>query len=192
MSWPSIFKLNARALKYTSAHRQVFFQFWEAITNYSVGSWASPAIGTVLRRTFGYHIEWLQILPSILGFIWFIYYWFKHHRQWDWLEQTPILIFASYLTSAYMWPYDMVVLMLPILQVSIELIHTKEKRKIGPMFFLFFLINAATVYHFIYIHNYYYLFWLVPAYLLWYLIGKWVAKTELNLTQLSEVHETRS
>ena len=169
---------------------KVFVQYWEAMTSYSVGAWASPAIGTVLRRTIGYQIEWLQILPPILGVIWFIYYWIKHHSHWDWLDQMPVLIFASYLSSAYMWPYDMVVLMLPILQLTIELLKTKEKRVIGIMFFLFLIINAATVYHFLYIHNYYYLFWLVPAYLVWYLIGKWVAKTELKLTQFSEVHET--
>ena len=159
---------------------RVFIQFWEAVFFYPVGSWASPAIGTVIRRTFGYHIEWLQLIPTIFGLLWLIYYWIKHHRHWNWLAQMPILIFASYLTSPYMWPYDMVVLMLPILQVSIELLQSKRKRTIGFMFFLFLLINAATVYHFIYIYNYYYLFWLVPAYFVWYLIGKWVIKMDIN------------
>lgn len=171
---------------------RVFVDYWEAMSNYAVGVWASPALGTILRRAFGYDLQWLQILPSILGLIWFLYYWFRHRKHWNWLDQIPVLIFVSYLTSAYMWPYDMVVLMLPILQVSIEILQTNEKRSIGIMLFLFILINAATVYHFINIHNYYYLFWLVPAYLVLYLVGKWVAKSKINLTKLSEIHESRA
>jgi hypothetical protein len=169
-----------------SFNSQVISLYWSAMKNYSVGAWASPAIGTVLRRAVGYHIEWLQIIPSIIGFFWLFYYWFKNRKEWNWFETAPVLIFATYLASAYYWPYDMVVLLLPILIIFTILLRNPQKQTFMLILISYLLIFTLTVYHFLFIHNYYYYFWLVPAYLAWYLLGKWIAKKEfMSNTQTS-------
>lgn len=153
---------------------RVFVQFWEAMTSYSVGTWASPALGTVLRRSIGYDFELLQILPTILGIIWLIYYWLKNFQQWDWLSVMPIMILASYLTSPYMWPYDMVVILLPILVLAIELLKRAWEWPSWVILSTYLIITVVSVFHFFFIHNYYYLFWLVPAYSVLYFLGNWL------------------
>jgi hypothetical protein len=154
---------------------RVFNHFWRAVSSYPVGIWASPALGTVLRRAIGYEIEWLQLVPTLLGMVWLIFYWRRHAGKWDWLEQSPVLILASFVTSPYMWPYDMVVLLLPVLKVFIDLVPSGDRRSLILMTVLFLAISLVTFYHFLFVHNYYYLFWLAPTYLGWYLLGEWFA-----------------
>lgn len=156
----------------------VIFQYWTALSTYPVGAWASPAIGTVVRRTIGYHIEWLQILPTFLGLIWLVYYWFKYRLTWDWFTTTPILIFASYLFSPYYWPYDMIVMLLPVLVMFSILLKMTQKHYFYILFSLYLLIFAVTVFQFLFIRNDYYYFWLAAAYALLYYAGMWLLRKD--------------
>ena len=163
----------------------VFGHYWEAISNYPVGIWATPTIGMVIRRAVGYDIEWLQMLPSIFGLLWFLFYWRRQHKVWDWRAAMPVLILASFVTSSYMWPFDMVALLLPVLAVTIELIQNRQILATGILFLTYIGINSGTVYHFLFIHNYYYLFWLAPAWLGWYLLGELQVRSDSG--SISEV-----
>jgi hypothetical protein len=82
-------------------------------------AWATPTLGTALLYAFGYarpHI-WPQVLPGILSLVWCAFYWGRHRRDWRWLNEMPLLLAISVATTAYLWPFDLVVLVILLLQV---------------------------------------------------------------------------
>ena len=162
-----------------SINQQVFAQFWEAFSNYPFENWETPTLGRLLRVVFAVKSEWLQFLPSIFGVIWFIYYWQINHKNWDWLTEMPILIFVSLITSTHMWTYDMVLLLLPVLQVMIELIRRGWSRSVGIIILFYIIINGAAIYLHTSFHDFYF-FWFTPAILIWYLIGRKLAQAKIS------------
>jgi hypothetical protein len=149
----------------------VFHQYWASISQYPLGAWATPALGSVLRLIIGYNFEWLQILPTLLGFVWFLHHWWKRKHSWDWKEEAPILILISVVTAAYVWTYDMVLLLLPILQVIIMSLNSKMKWVTNLLLVTYFFVNISILI----IHtllNEFWFFWFSPFILIWYLIGR--------------------
>lgn len=155
---------------------RVFNQYWWAISNYPLGSWATPTLGSILRLIFGIEQEWLQILPSIIMTIGFLFYWWKKHNQWNWLEQTPLLVLVSFLVSPYTWIYDMVVLLLPILQVVIGLLQRGWDWSMGILFAAYIFINAFALYLHIYLDDFWFV-WFAPALLVYYLVSIRIIRT---------------
>ena len=149
---------------------RVFNQYWLAISNYPIGSWATPTLGSVLRLIFGIEREWLQVLPSIIMTIGFLFYWWKKHTQWNWLEQTPLLVLGSFLVSPYTWTYDMVALLLPILQVVIGLLRRSWDWSMGILFAAYIFICAFALYLHIYLDDFWFV-WFAPGILIWYWVG---------------------
>jgi hypothetical protein len=71
---------------------------------------ATPCgVGGALRAIFGTQHVWLQFLPCVAGLVWFAFYWVRHHRDWSWEEQLPLLLLVSLGSSAYFWAHDFVV-----------------------------------------------------------------------------------
>ena len=75
-------------------------------------------IGGVAARRFGWQKSWLQFLPSALGLAWFAFYWPRVRRAWRWEEQMPLLLLVSLLTTAYGWPFDLVILLPAVIQIT--------------------------------------------------------------------------
>ena len=56
------------------------------------------------------------------GLLWFVPWWIYHCRHWDWKEQLPWLLLVSVLTTAYGgWPFDLVLLLVPVVHVAVRL-----------------------------------------------------------------------
>jgi hypothetical protein len=149
----------------------VVSHYWNAMIDYPVGAWASPTIGMLLRLRFGIDNEWLQILPTLLGLAWLVIYWLHHKNTWDWKEQAPILILASIVTAAYMWTYDMVLLLLPVLHVAIISIRTGRTWARNLILFTYFLISIFVLVIHNYVNNFWF-FWFPAFILIWYLVGR--------------------
>ena len=76
-----------------------------------------PCCGLLGRDRF-----WLQFLPPLAGIAWIVPYWHRHRQCWDWLEQLPLLLLVSLLTTSYgAWAFDLVVLLLPAWRVGVNL-----------------------------------------------------------------------
>ncbi len=153
----------------------IFSQYLESFSSYTLGVWATPTLGTLLRVItlvfIGQDLEWLQIFPVIFGLSWFIFYYSKHHKSWDWAEELPLIILVSYVTSPYMWTYDMVVLLIPVIAVSIKLMRQPNNLTIWLFSTIFIIMNLVTVI----LHRFYDNFWFVwfaPTLLILYLIEK--------------------
>lgn len=93
--------------------------YWQSLTQRtSTHSHLSPLLATALRLAFDGRLG-IQFVPMVPGLLWLAWYWRRHRNSWDWQKQLPDLLFASLLTTAYgAWPFDLVVLLLPILQVA--------------------------------------------------------------------------
>jgi len=70
-----------------------------------------------LRLVLGEQQFRLQFWALLPGPVWFVPYWLRHRRNWDWNQRLPMLLLVSLLTAAYgAWPFDLVLLLLPVMQ----------------------------------------------------------------------------
>jgi Glycosyltransferase family 87 len=102
----------------------VLKQYLYAITHQPppLKEWATPTIGGTLRYFWRLDLVWLQYVPTVLGMVWFCFYWIKKRLTWNWPEQLPLLVAISVVTSSYCWVFDYVVLILVILPVAAALL----------------------------------------------------------------------
>lgn len=106
---------------------QVWQQYATALGN-PPAQWISPTLGTVLRLAFGAEYFRLQFVPMIGGLIWFAWHRTKHAREWDWIEELPLLLLVSFVTAPYgAWPFDMVLLLPAAIRmvVTVEFGHSR-------------------------------------------------------------------
>jgi hypothetical protein len=103
-------------------------QYRYAVANPPSGN-VTPTFGALLRLVLGEDQAWLQFVPSVFGVLWFAFYWAKHRRTWAWEEQAPVLLLVSFLTTSYgSWVFDLVVLLVPILQAAVWAFSSADRR----------------------------------------------------------------
>ena len=130
---------------------EVCQQYWFAVTRHPPEEWVSLTIGAILRLLFGAGLLWLQLVPAIPALIWFGFHWRKHHANWAWGEQMPLLVLVSFLTTFYgAWPFDLVILLLPVIQVAVWAVEVKSLRMTALVMYLAIdltavILNAAKV-----------------------------------------------
>jgi hypothetical protein len=78
----------------------------------------TPTLGSLLRFAAGPEPYWLQFVPVAVGTVWLLTHWFRHRKSWDWLEQMPLLVTVSLLTTAYLYVYDLVLLLVPVVAAA--------------------------------------------------------------------------
>ncbi|MFC1922395.1 glycosyltransferase 87 family protein [Chloroflexota bacterium] len=164
---------------------QIFPQYLETLSKYQLGAWATPTIGMLLRLVLGIEKEWLQSIPPLLGLIWFVFHWRKTREKWHWNEELPLIILVSYLTSPYMWTYDMVVFLIPIIAVIIELMKLNNKWVARTFVGFLFFISIATFLLHLRLSDFWF-FWLSPVLLIWYLVGKKITKKNIRIPESAE------
>ncbi len=149
---------------------QVLHQYQQAMTQ-SPPRMLSPTLGALLRLGFGLDKLWLQYVPTALGLVWFAIHWLKNHRQWVWSSQVSVLLLASFLAASYgAWPFDLVVLLIPVLQLTTWLARPERARDIGFALtvFLGFDILAFSLMNVRYTDQYWHV-WMTPMILYCYL-----------------------
>lgn len=132
--------------------------------------WATPTIGGYLRLIFGTNHFWLQFVPPVVGFGWFIYYWWKHRQNWNWLETMPWLLLVSVLTASYAWTYDHVVLIPAVLAGGVVLLRHPNPGKKWVFGVSLLSLNLLDLF----LHrslDEFWFGWLAPAWLIWYLLA---------------------
>ena len=88
----------------------------------------SPTLGSVLRLVFGFENFRLQFLPAALGLGWVLFHWWSRRDSWRWINQTPLLLLVSFLTASYgAWPFDLVVLLIPLLQGAVWVLRDRTR-----------------------------------------------------------------
>lgn len=157
-------------------NQQIIFQYFGMLRGSYIPDLATPSIGSYLRFFWlGTDKFWLQFLPTIIGGIWFIYYWRKKHRSWNWLDELPLLLLISLLTSSYSWTYDLVILLPAVLQVTIWIL---SDWKHWWTLLLVIIFTAINVLYLVLHKNYtdFWFGWMTPILLLMYLPLRWQHK----------------
>jgi hypothetical protein len=141
--------------------------YWFSLTaRTQTHSHPSPLLGTALRKLFGPERFWLQFVPLVPGLLWLAWYWRRHRRDWDWERQLGPLLFASFLAAPYgAWPFDHVVLLLPLLQAAAG--ATEAGRRPALLAAAGFVaINLLALAQLLGQPEYFWFVWLTPALLL--------------------------
>ena len=125
----------------------VLGQYWDAMTHRTPEHWKSPTLGSLLRETFGQDQFGLQFVPTLIGLIWLAAYaWTNRGRDWDWLDQMPLVVLVSFATASYgAWPFDLVILLPAVIQIAARLARTGDSRGIVLGIALFVAINGAAL-----------------------------------------------
>jgi len=172
------------SLPFLITNPSIFQQFISTYLADTPVEWRTPTLGYLLRLLFGDHLFWLQFVAPLLGVIWIIFHWRRKRADWHWLQQMPVVLYASLLTSPYSWTYDQIVLLIPILAVTARLLANGWSKSARTWLVIYGLINLAV---FI-LHRYFtdeYFIWLAPALLLWY----WLANRAISKTQGMQVDQ---
>lgn len=110
---------------------QVIQQYRYAMAHYPP-RFLCPTLGSLLRVGFGLDKLWLQFVPMALGLGWFGVHWWRARRNWVWAEQVPVLLLASFLTASYgVWQFDLVVLLVPVIQTAVAVFRSRQARAVG-------------------------------------------------------------
>ena len=109
---------------------------WESSTaiNVSPKDWKQPLFAYWLRMSvMDGRVFAIQFVPMVIASIGVGWYWRKNRTTWNWAYELPRLIFVSVLFTAYgAWMFDLVVLLVPIVAVSIAVLGS------GPRVYLWF------------------------------------------------------
>ena len=148
-------------------------QYIEMLQIYPVAGWASPTIGAYLRLFWlGTDKFWLQFLPSLFAGLWFIYYWYKQHETWNWVNQLPVLLLVSQLTSPYSWTYDLVVLIPALIPAAIWIIADWKNWSTILLVVFYLAINVLDLILHMRLSEFWFI-WMAPALFIWFLVARW-------------------
>jgi len=137
----------------------------------SPSDWQAPTFAASFRGAVGGGLA-VQFLPSILATLGLLGYRFHRGAEWDWSKELPLVTMVAVLTSGYgAWGFDLVVLLLPVLQAAVWLIEGGRQRLSLWTGVGFLLFNAAM------------LMGLLPV--LWWSPGIAVGYFALTFTRLS-------
>ncbi|GIW80218.1 MAG: hypothetical protein KatS3mg105_2025 [Gemmatales bacterium] len=128
----------------------VIEQYRIAMATYPPFDWVTTTFGTVLRfclhflRNDLWNHVWLQFLPSIIGLIWFIPYWWRRRAAWDWTEQMPLVLVVSFMTSSYGWLEDQVVLLIALIPMAVW-IFCLRREYLTPALWCYGILSAIVL-----------------------------------------------
>jgi hypothetical protein len=160
-------------------------QYFSMLQTYQISDWANPTIGSYLRFFWlGTDKYWPQYLPSLLGFIWFLYYWNRHQESWNWMDELPILLLVSQITSPFTWTYDLVILIPAIVLSFIRLAADWKNWSALILLVIFFGVNILDLLLHMKLDEFWFI-WMAPALLLWFLLVQGRYMKLLNSQPLS-------
>jgi hypothetical protein len=147
---------------------EVCQQYWFAWKHHPPEEFVSLTIGSILRLLLGANLVWLQLVPVIPALIWFGFHWRKDQASWDWGEQMPLLILVSFLTTFYgAWPFDLVILLLPVVQTAVWSVQVKNLERAALAIYL--TIDLAALILVLMSVTSIWFIWMTPALLTGYL-----------------------
>jgi hypothetical protein len=106
----------------------------------------SSGAGGVLRSWLAPQSHLLQFVPMLPGLVELAMYWRRYCLDWKWRDRLPMVLTLSVLTAAYGWPFDEVVLLVPVLMIAAGSIYDGHKlRRFVPWLVAMFVGSLAVV-----------------------------------------------
>jgi len=122
-----------------------------------------PTLRNVLRKFFGLEGWFFDFLPSAMGAVWLLWYWYRHKIDWQWAKQLPLVLLVSVTTSVYTWTFDHMIFIPAIIQVYGWFEH---KSSIFVVTFLVFNAFYLQMRYIVPVDFWY--FWMAPSFLAGY------------------------
>jgi hypothetical protein len=155
-----------------AANPHVLEQYRYALANPPSGN-ITPTLGAMLRLLLGEDKTWLQFVPTVIGIAWFAWYWHRHRRNWVWVEQAPLLLMASFLTTSYgSWVFDLVILLVPVLQMARWAADSGQRRAMAVALASYVAIDGVALVMNLRGATYPSFIWMTPAILVCYVMAR--------------------
>jgi hypothetical protein len=118
--------------------------YTETVSQGSLLAWETPTLGGVIAYASGW--QWVKLMGVVILPI-AVWIWWRYREQINlnlWLQGTLLI---SVITAPFGWGYDVIVLLVPLLQIFIWLAEGRYKRAEAIGWFLLLLgINLAAIY----------------------------------------------
>ena len=106
----------------------------------------SSGAGGVLRSWLAPQSHSLQFVPMLPGLAALAIYWHRYRLDWNWRDRLPMVLTLSVLSAAYGWPFDEVVLLVPVLMIAAGSIYDGHKlRTFACWLVAMFVVSLAVV-----------------------------------------------
>jgi hypothetical protein len=106
-----------------------------------------PTIGYELRLRIPDQPFAAQFIPAILALVAFVPYWLSRRRSWSWEREMPLLILVSLVSAVYgAWAFDLVILLVPIVQTAASLTQSGTKRLIAVVAAAYLVCNILLLF----------------------------------------------
>jgi hypothetical protein len=142
--------------------------------------WATPSLGTVLGEFLAIHDMWIRWLPSVLGGLWFLWYWSRHAGTWDWVSELPLILLVSVATASFAWTFDHIVLLPAVIQGAVWTAKSGGKQQRRLVIGIYLALAAILLVAKVIVRNDFWYFWVAPAFLLFYLYVRASVGADLN------------
>jgi hypothetical protein len=149
----------------------VLGQYLSTMTTRPPDEYRSPTLGRVVRMAFGEERFGLQFVALLPGLLWFVVWWPRQRRAWDWGESLPLLLLVSMLTAPYgAWPFDLVLLLVPVVQVAARLSRAGQPGMQRGAVAYHVVVNVLALVLLIAGAEFFWFIWMTPALLAGYLV----------------------
>jgi hypothetical protein len=124
----------------------------------------------MLRNWISPHSTWIEFVPSTLGCVWALIYFWRRRDSWDWGNEGSLVMLVSIVVAPYSWILDQVLAIPALLQG----VYGTSSRN---LLLSLALASAAVEIAFLGEHwfpsaLYIWTLWTAPAWLLWYLAAR--------------------
>lgn len=88
-------------------------------TSIPLSAWQVPLGSFFLRQAIDATQFWIQFVPCAIACIAYFGYFLRKRSRWNWAAELPCIVWVSILTAPYGgWIFDLVVLLVPVIQAS--------------------------------------------------------------------------
>jgi len=137
-----------------------------------------PTVSLMFRLVIDRHAVWLQILPVLAASLWALWYFWRNHERWDWMDHGSLLLLVSVMVAPYAWYTDETVVLPAILAALYR--ASNYGRSLLPFVFV---AGAALAEFFAGVHTTsgFYV-WTAPAWLALWLMARYAKPAQIPLT----------
>jgi len=123
-----------------------------------------PTLPTLFRMWIDVRLVWLALVPSCVGIVWGLIYYWRKRKSWDWKRHGMLIMLVTILTSPYGWASDEVVLLPAVASAGLSSRNRFSMEMLTCLNFAALIVIAI---------NSHLSIWLPAAWLAWYLYASW-------------------
>src|SRR6266496_22953 len=133
----------AASLIAISLDYSIFIQYVQMLVQERLTQELTPTLSGLIRLSIGFRAA--ELLPGILALGWVFFYTSRRSSLWNWVEEMPILILTSLLTTPYAWFFDEIVLLPCLFQASTWLASVRCRRPAIGIDGMYLVANALVL-----------------------------------------------